>query len=411
MKLTKKISMLFLTAALMVSAMLLGACGNNGEVEYKVKVVDALGNAYGKEAIVMFMQDGSQVAMQVCDESGVATKTLAAGDYDIQLKVTDSKREFVYEEGVKVTAKNPEVEIELAYSVSGEPTVLTVGGKEFDAYQVPVGCTQVELVKGERTYFLFTPTEIGKYEFSVADDKDAVIGYYGAPHYVQENSALEVVDGKFSMSIKEGNIGVGDTGTTIVVIGVDSDKDSCVLAVNRVGEPEYGIEDEPWTVYEAKTEPELFTLDPSVELEWFDVTAKTDDYKLVYNKEDGFYHLDSENGPLVYVQLVEDSDYLASFYNILDRSGVVKYFFDEDGEFVKKESYSECLLEYIDCSDEETGVYPLTEDLKYIIHQRVDYVGWCDSKKGDFIFKDGAGQPMADLNTEIAWLFMCCYEK
>jgi len=409
MKLTKKISMLFLTAALMVSAMLLGACGNNGEVEYKVKVVDALGNAYGKEAIVMFMQDGSQVAMQVCDESGVATKTLAAGDYDIQLKVTDSKREFVYEEGVKVTAKNPEVEIELAYSVSGEPTVLTVGGKEFDAYQVPVGCTQVELVKGERTYFLFTPTEIGKYEFSIADDKDAVIGYYGAPHYVQENSALEVVDGKFSMSIKEGNIGTGNTGTTVVVIGIDSDKDSCVLAVNRVGEPEYGIEDEPWTIYEATVDLVEYKLPAGTNLVDFDITEKTDTYKLIYNKGDGYYHLNSENGPLVYVRLAEDPKYLPCFKNILDRSGVSKYFFDENEEFVKKESYSECLLEYIECVDEESGVYPLTEDLKYIIQQRGDYVGWWDASSPDFIFKDATEAPIEGLNTEIAWLFMCCY--
>ena len=408
----KRIGALMLAITLLCSAMLLGACGNSGEVEYKVTVVDAQGNTYGSDVLVMFMQDGSQVAMQVCDENGVATKTLAAGEYDIELKLKDSKLEFAYEEGIKVSAKNPETEVELAYKVTGEPTIITADTKECEAYNVSVGCTSVDLVAGERTYFLFTPEEAGKYEFSVAGDLEATIGYYGAPHFVQTNNAAqEIEDGKFFVNVKENMIGTGDTGTTILVIGIDADADSCVLSIKRVGDAEYGIEDEPWTIYEAKTKPELFTLDPSVELEWFDVTAKTEDYKLVYNEEDGFYHLDSENGPLVYVQLVEDSDYLASFFNILDRSGVGKYFFDEDGNFIKKENYSDCLLQYIECSDEETGVYPLTEDLKYIIQQRGEYVGWWNSEKGDFIFKDSMGNPIEGLNTEIAWLFMCCYEK
>lgn len=407
-----KATSILLAATLMCSALFLGACGNSGEVEYKVTVVDAIGNTYGKEVLVRFMQDGSQVAMQVCDENGVATKTLAAGEYDIQLKLADSDVEFVYEEGVSVSAKNPETEIELVYKVSGEPTVITAETKEYDAYHVSVGCTSVELVAGERTYFLFTPTVAGKYEFSVAGDVEATIGYYGAPHFVQANNAAEEVEeDKFFVNVKEDMISTGDTGTTVLVLGVDSDADACVVSIQRIGDPDYSIEDEPWTIYKAETEPEPFTLDPNVELEWFDVFADTDDYKLVYNEEDGFYHLDSKNGPLVYVQLVEDSDYLASFFNILDRSGVVKYFFDEDGEFVKKESYSECLMEYIDCSDEETGVYPLTEDLKYIIQQRGEYVGWWNSEMNDFIFKDTTGEALEGLNTEIAWLFMCCYEK
>lgn len=408
----KKMKVFFAAAALMVSALALGACGNSGEIEYKVTVVDALGNAYGSEAIVMFMQDGSQAAMQVCDENGVATKTLAAGDYDIQLKLTDADVEFTYEEGVTVSAKNPETEIELAYLVGEETTTLTVASKEYDAYNVSVGCTSVELVKGDRSYFLFTPTEAGTYEFSIADGADVTIGYYGTPHFVQGNSVAEVVDGKFSTSISESMIGTGNTGTTIMVIGVDStDTENCVLAIERTGDPERTLADEPWTIYETTVELAPYTLPEGTELVDFDITAKTDAYKLVFNEEDGFYHLDSANGPLVYVWLTEDPMYLPCFMNILDRSGVNKYFFDENEEFVKKESYSECLLEYIDYADEESGVYPLTKDLEYIIKQRGEYVGWWDSTSPNFIFEDSAGAPVAGLNAEIAWLFMCCYAK
>lgn len=408
MNIVKKISGVLLAATLMYSAMLLGACGNSGEVEYKVTVVDALGNTYGSNVLVQFMQDGSQVAMQVCDENGVAAKTLAAGDYDIQLKLTDSDIEFSYEEGVTVSAKNPEAEIELAYSVSGEATTITVDAKEYDAYNVSVGCTNVELTAGERSYFLFTPTEAGTYEFSIADDVEATVGYYGAPHFVQANNAAEVVDGKFSMSISESMIGTGNTGTTVMVIGIDSAKaDACVLSIERTGDAERTLADEPWTIYEATAELSDYTLPAGTTLVDFDITA--DSYNLVFNEEDGFYHLDSANGPLVYVYLAKDPQYLPCFKNILDRSGVNKYFFDENDEFVKKESYSECLLEYIECADEESGVYPLTEDLKYIIQQRGEYVGWWDSTSPNFIFKDTTGASVVGLNTEIAWLFMCCY--
>lgn len=412
MNILKKFKGLLVATTLVLTALGFVACGNSGEVEYKVTVVDAIGNAYGSDVIVQFMQNGSQVAMQVCDENGVAAKTLAAGEYTIELKMADSKVSFVYEEGVTVTAKKPETEVKLAYAVSGEPTTLTVETKEFDAYNVSVGCTSVELTAGERNYFLFAPTEAGKYEFSIADDADVTIGYYGAPHFVQVNSAAEVVDNKFSTSIKDSMIGSGNTGTTVLVIGIDAkEEENCVLSIERTGEPEHTIEDEPWTIYETTVELEEYVLPEGTELVDFDITQKTDAYKLVFNENDGFYHLDTENGPLVYVWLSEDPMYIPCFETILERSGVNKYFFDEDGEFIKKESYSECLLEYISYTDEESGVYPLTEDLKYIIQQRGEYVGWWDKTSPNFIIKDATGNPEPGFNPEIAWLFMCCYAK
>ncbi len=414
MKFMKKSNVILIATTLMISALVLGACGGSkdGEVEYKVTVVDAIGNSYGSDVLVMFMQEGSQMAMQVCDENGVATKALAAGDYDIQLKMTDSDLTFTYEEGVTVSAKNPEAEIELSYTVNGDATTLGIGTKESDAYGVSVGCTSVELTAGERNYFLFTPTEAGTYEFSIADDADVTIGYYGAPHFVQDHSATEVVDNKFTVSVSDSMIGTGNTGTTVLVIGIDSEKaENCILSVERTGDPEHTLADEPWTIYEKTVELKDYVLPEGTNLVDFDITEKTDAYKLVFNEEDGYYHLNSADGPLVYVYLAEDPDYLPCFKNILDRSGVSKYFFDENDEFVKKESYSECLLEYIEYADEKSGVYPLTKDLEYIIKQRGEYVGWWDSTSPNFIFSDATGTSIDGLNTEIAWLFMCCYAE
>lgn len=422
MKLMKKINRIIVAAALLCSAMMLSACNSStggdttvgGDRDYKVAVKDALGNPYTSGVVVEFHKDGKQVALQVVDqETGVATKTLEAGDYTVKLQFTGDAAEYYYEEeGLTLSADKTELDVVLSKAIKGENVILYVSSSEYDAYGVNVGCTHVKLTEGDRSYFLFTPTQAGEYEFSIADGAEASIGYYGAPHFVQSHSAAEVVDNKFTISIKDSMIGTdASAGTSVLVIGIDA-KDGvkdCVLGIERIGDPKWTLEDEPWMIYQPTITIAPFTLEEGTTLVDFDLTAASVD--LVYNEFDGYYHLNSEDGPLVYVRLTEDTPYLACFKNILDRSGVVKYFFDEKGEFEKKESYSECLMKYIECADANSGVYPLTEDLKYIIQQRGEYVGWWNAESSEFIMKDPMGNPIPGLNTEIAWLFMCCYEQ
>ena len=90
----------------------------------------------------------------------------------------------------------------------------------------------------------------------------------------------------------------------------------------------------------------------------------------------------------LFVFFVLNSKYLASFKTILENSGVVKYFYDEDGNFTKKENYADCLLEYIEYVDEESGTYPLTEDLKYIVTQRGEHEGWWNPEGQTYLFVD-----------------------
>ena len=112
---------------------------------------------------------------------------------------------------------------------------------------------------------------------------------------------------------------------------------------------------------------------------------------------------------LVLVRLAGELEYMATYKTVLDRTGVVKYFYDESGNFLRKENYTDCLLEYIPNADETAGVYPLTEDLKYIIQQRGDHSGWWDTDGALYLFKDEAGNYVPGINPDIAWLFMCCY--
>ena len=415
----KKFGALVLCLLLSVS-LLLGACGNaqapaeaanNGtDAEYVVKVVDGTGAPYTSGVIVQFMKGGEKVALQTVDANGVAAKTLAKGDYTVELMFTGNAEDYFYDkEGLTLSATQTTLEVVLAQTVTSQAQSLHVDGSDYDAYHVATGSTHVKLTAGERSYFLFAPSAAGTYEFSVSD-ATAQLGYYGAPHFVQTVNAAEVVDGKFTVSIKASMIGSGDTGTTVLVLGIDAgENDSCVLTIERIGEPEWDPSDEPWQVYQPTVELKPYTLPAGANLMKFDITATTDTYNLVLNEQDGFYHLNDANGPLVLMYLGENVKYLDCFKTILEHSGVQRYFYDENGEFLKKETYGECLMQYIAMMDETKGVYPLTEDLKYIVQMEGEDSGWFDTNGMSYLFKDDNGNFVDGINSEISWLFMCCY--
>ena len=411
----KKIFALVLALALCLTV--LSACGGSGKQSgdpvYKVRVVDALGNPITSGVVVKFMQNGTQTGMQVVGENGVAEKAMPKGEYTVELQFTNSDTDYKYDtENLKVTADKPELEIVLSVGLSEKTQALTVSGKDVEAHYITVGGTEITLDGANRTYFLFAPTESGTYEFSL-QGSDAAIGYYGAPHFVQEQSAAEVTDNKFTVSIRPDMIGSGNTGTTVLVVGVDAGEGNAVFGIERIGDHEWTVTDEPWTVYEAKTTPSAYTLPAGAQFSEFDLTATTDTYKLVLD-ENGFYHLDSADGPLVLVRLGKNATvkYLDPYETILEHTGINCYFYKdaEKKEFDRKENYAECVNAYIACVDEASGMYPLTEDLKYIIENNGVQQGWWDTKV-NYIFRDEAGNNIMNINTEIAWLFMCCYIK
>lgn len=395
-----------LAAVTVVALSLLTGCGP-ADPGYQVKVVDALGNPYTEGVVVQFKQNGSSAGMQVVNAEGVAAKELEDGDYTVELTFTDEKAEYYYDTtGLTLSADKKELTVVLAQMpVTGGS--LTIGDATVDAPSVGTGCTYVTLKKGTRNYFLFTPTMAGTYEFSLPGS-NAVLGYYGAPHFVQEHHAVdEPVDGKFTISIKSGMIGTGDTGTSVYVLGVDAgENESATLAIQRIGEPAWDVSDEPWTTYKTTSELSQYTLPAGSTLKEFDLKASG--YTLVKDDK-GWYHLDSADGPLVVMLLGEKSAYLDDFKTIVDKSRVGKYFYDEDGKFIRKESYNECLLEYIAVMDEKAGVYPLTDDLKYIIQQRGDHYGWFDEEGTQYLFVDQNGEVIPGINKEISWLFPCRY--
>lgn len=416
---TNKNYKILLLAVLLLASVLMVACAGGeagttsgessaplGELTYTVTVKDAFGEPCFQGVAVQFMQDGQRIAMQPCDANGVATKNLTAGEYEVTLAFSAGEENYYYQSAT-VSAEAPACELTLCQRPAVEPEVILIGTTETEMQPLVNGTTYVELTPGVRNYFLYTPAEAGNFEFSLLGETPATIGHYGTIHYVMEQTIAPVNNNVFTVSIKASMVGTSGGGTNVLVIGVDADSaTSCVLGIRRIGDPIKTIEDEPWTIYEATTKPTAFELPAGVTLTDFDFTKE---YTVVLNETDGYYHLNSADGPVVYMRLTEDSEYMDCYEYILDHTSVTKYFFDENGTFQKKENYSDCLYEYITCADGKEGVYPLTEDLKYIVQQHGGYQGWWDPESLSYLFKDLDGNPEPGINHEIAWLLMCCY--
>ncbi len=366
--------------------------------DYSVKVVNGSGKAQ-KDITVSFYLGDKKVKSVKTNSKGIAAATLMDGSYTVKLSGTTLKYDT---KTAYVTVGNPSIEILLAKAKGKEKETIhcPVTDANRTAYVVKTGATYLNgLRRGERNYFLFTPEKDGVYRISTTNPS-AKVGYYGGSiHFVSaSNLASDMENNAFTIEVK-------DVGPTFV-IGVDAptNVDATVLQITRVGDPGWSVADEPWHTYEGTHTPKKYTLPSSTTLKNMDVT-KT--YKLVYNSTDGYYHKDTKNGPIVYLRFTGTS-YVA-FADILSNFHISAYLYDTAGNFVKKEEYTECMTAYYNCSDAGQAVYPLTKDLEYILKSYGKHQGWWNPDSPGFLFKDTDGNPIKNVNLEMAWMFPLCY--
>ena len=406
MKITSKI----LSAVLVVAMLLtLCACGGNSDsttANYQVKVLDGQGNPFTSGIIVKFMKDGQQIAMQPVNGEGIASKELDKGDYTVELTFTDSSINGHYDTSAAVlSADKTYLELSLISALGNESVDLVVNNEDHKAYVVNAGSTYLTVKASVRNYFLFTPAEAGTYELRV-DNNDVKVGYYGAPHYVQSISAIDAINNVITLSISAGSIGGS------YVFGLDglTEDASVVMGIIRTGDPSITISDMPWTEYKTTHTPSEFTLSiPSGKsLKYVDVTGKTEDTVVVKSDADGYYHYGSANGPIVYVHLGKGAPYFA-LQTVIEGDGlgggapIREYFYDANGEFLKKEDYTDILRTYFENMDANHYVYPLNDDLIYIIKNGCKQ--WWDKNDPDY----NEQFSITDCNPEIGWMFALCY--
>lgn len=390
----------------------------NEKALYQVTVYDVYGKPATSGVAVRFLQNGEQVAMQTLNALGVAEQELDKGDYTVELKFSGGATYHYDTTDLTLSKTKTQLTIHLYWQQSEEGEEVTADEKTSVAYKLSEGNTMVTLNPG-RNYFLYTPAESGEYEMYTADGIYKV-GYYGSVHFIMNKDAGKPASKNgTALSLSSGMV----SGENAFVIGVDNpgtETVQTVLCVTRISD--YIDTSVPATIYKATAKLTSWKLPAGMDVNKFDITDSRT-YNLVLDEATGFYHLDSVDGPLVVVFLGREAngymDYLTSYESVLENAGVSAYFKNEDGTYSKREIYTDCLIEYIGtkkqnpdnsvagyiggCIDHESGMYPLTQDLMYIIQQHGNYSGWWDNSDERYLFEGIV------VNEENAWLFMCGY--
>ena len=400
-----------------------GSNGDPQKITYQVAVYDVYGNPATSGVVVKFLQNGEQVALQQMNAEGIAAKELDAGEYDIELMFTSGGTKYYYDTtDLKLSATKTQVTIHLCLEQSTEGETVYADGEEYTAYPISTGNTRVTLKPG-RNYFLYHPEISGEYKMWAADTTYKV-GYYGGEHYIQSfDVGHEAPNNGTGLSISDSMISPNNT----FVLGVDNPGDEnveTILYVVRTGA--YIDTSIPRVTYRATHTLTAWTKPADKTVKQFNLATSTP-YNLVLDEATGYYHLNDVNGPLVVVFLGEKAKdfvtYAAPYDTILKNSNVLASVKDENGNTIKLEVFNDCLQEYIGvydenlkdengnivggykggCIDRESGMYPLTDDLMYIIQHHGEYSGWWDSTSANYLFTD------AMVSAVNAWLFMCGY--
>lgn len=376
--------------------------------DYTVKLTDASGKVV-TGATVQFYNNNTKYGEKKVDSTGTAKITLKDATYTIKLTGTSLKYD---ESAAKVTATDTSLELLLTdKSVTG---TTAQNSTKIEKAALSAGATHVVVTPGKTNYFCFSPSESGLYLFT-ATNPSAKVGYHGMPHFVQPAYTTESDDYKpdsesnaFSLNIRASQIG----GSYVIGIAAPTNVSATVLRVTRVGEAGTSIADQPWVDYKGTTTVKPFTYKGGA-LTNFDIKAATSTYKLVLGS-DGYYHLGSATGKLVYMRLGADAPYasLAALLGLDGGSAGSNFGSYQYGSgSLVKESYNVLLGEYVANMDQTHGIYPLTADLAYMIQQGGEHRGWWDSSSGGYLFTDDDFEPIPGINTEIGWMYALCYEK
>lgn len=251
--------------------------------------------------------------------------------------------------------------------------------------------SDTRLTKGTKSYpiskdkdytvFIFSPEEIGKYTISTFNASMGIVSTNGVS-VTTTPSAESVCVGSLEWTCT----GAGQS----VWVAVRSRSDAAEITVE--GE-NLQTNDSTKEYYENKHVPSPFTFSGNAAALTYVNTKDASVDKAVLG-DDGFYHLNSADGPILYADL-DDSRISIEEANSY---GQLKHFEYEGEKLVKTVDYSLAMTSYIENMDKSTGLYPLTEDLMEVFSKVGTGNGWYGA--------DGwVGGELED-----SWMFACCYQ-
>ena len=409
---------------------------------YEVTVVNGNGEPITSGVYVTWQGAGKVETKLINNASGTAAANLPAGTYSIILTLTGDYKHYHYDAATAVvTADRPVLTVQVAEPISDTATETEFGADSgvLITRDVAMGATYVTLNSSQVNYavvngkaycfYRFLITEEGKYAFTTTNG--APISNWGTNIYFLEDRSTEEERqaNAFTIEIKEGNFAeeVHELQLILAVEVTDSFTGT-ILQVKDAGDAEYTYLDAPFVVFEGTQTPEVaFENGKPIAIAENIFKLTTNGKKLTYvdmlndkavKGKDGFYHLNSEDGPILYVNLGVDAPYISmgtmvgaigqygtGFKKIFlneDKTPVIK----EDGTY-HKEDYTDAMVAYALHADPTTGAYPLTDDLIYMIQHGGDFKGWYTPGSGTYLFEEKEIQ----VDPQLIWMFAVCYLK
>ncbi len=381
--------------------------------------------------VLTLQQNGVDVATKMVGSDGVVRLTLPAGEYTLSLQDPAGAKLYPDVEVIRFTPEAANASV-LVWRGTSDTYALTAPSKpatnesettdplfgstaeriHFDAPLVGEGTTYIELCADNYTYVVFNPTRAGVFEFTASEG--VKITYHGMPVLIYDEPRMSPDEnGVISIPIEASSLG-GD-GISQLVFRIEASEgtsaDTCLFTVTRAGDIVKSPEElATWTTYEADPNAlqalETFQ-NPAEDDPWAALTAGTltnlnlkDPALTVVLAEDGYYHLGTADGPMVFLLITKENPYIQSFVKMCETDHLRAYFYDENGTFLRKEGYNALFTAYGELANAD-GVVPLNEQLAYAIQNVGRQFGWWNYEQNSDIFGDEIF-PVA-----VSWLFAC----
>lgn len=382
--------------------------GEQSGLTYTVQVSDAGGMGM-TGILVTFYQYDSPVTMVPVDASGKAVAVLEAGEYVLTLTSSSGAVLKYNEAEAVVTETKTSAAITVSADISGSSHESAFWGSY---YKLSTGSAWTKLTNTTNFVddfgcymYVFYPAQSGTYRFSVSEG--AVLGYYGGINFPNgPSSDTNNEDGYFEQSVRDSEFANNNQPALVIGVIPESGVNEATITISRVGDAPQEL---PRIEYEPTCEIETFTLTQSGKVTYINLSGTAN----IVKKTDGFYYL---NGKKLYINLSNSApnltfgSMLGIYYDTTTGDWVtssmgtgMKGVIYEDDIPVGIEDFTACMGDYIRASDPVSGLYPLNDDLIYMIQSCGSYMGWWNEESPNYLFSS-----VNNLNTEIAWMFAVC---
>ena len=376
-------------------------------IAYTVKVVDANGAAM-TDILVIFNQFDEPVTMVPVDENGTAVANLEPGDYTVTLTSSSGNALKFDKTLAELTEDQTSTTLTVAVDLGNTAHQSAYWG---NYYKVLTGSTWVDLnntlnysTEFGAYMYVFYPAASGIYRFSCSSG--TVLGYYGGINF-PNGPAKETnnADGYFDVTIMDGEF-ANDNLPAHVLGLVGNGLSEATITVVRVAD---APEELPRVPYEPKLEITPFTFSGTANPKYVSLTGTVN----IQKKDDGFYYLGSKK---LYVNLSNSAPYLTvgsmlgviydsttgTWNNSSMGTGMKGLMYDGD-IVIAIEDFTDCMSNYVRASDPVTGLYPLNDDLIYMIQSCGSYMGWWNVDSPNYLFEAVTG-----MKEENGWMFAVC---